>query len=386
MPDRPAMIRTDGSNAFAYNTMKVRVPAIIREVAVLNPDYPVSIQTTLAQLASNIESDQPIPLIDMFSPDFEQWALSYAPYAGDTWLNTDWFFAEIYCYRLLIQVVRWWETGRDPFTPKKFAELGSPELWERIEEVVSSADQPFEERLLALVYAALWSNRMDLSFAASQSHGTKNADDDLLVDDSVAVVRHLLDHNGDIHMIIDNTGTELAMDLALADGLLQRAGNRIIIHPKMHPTFVSDATASDILTLIEKIRSQTGAAVRHFGDRLHQAFETGRLRFAPDFYWNSTRLLWDMPLHLVNAFQTASLVIIKGDANYRRMVGDILWPPETPFATVTDYFPAPLLALRTLKSDLVVGLPSGLVEHLDSTDPHWRTNGRRGLIHFRAVP
>jgi uncharacterized protein with ATP-grasp and redox domains len=384
MPDRPAMLRTDGSNWFAHNTMKVRVPAILRETEALNPDYPTSISTALVQFAHDMENDQPITLIDALSPDYEQWATSYAPHAGDTWLNTDWFFAEIYCYRLLMQIVRWWETGRDPFAPKKSAELGSSELWERIEEVVSSVDQPFEERLLKLVYAALWGNRMDLSYKASQSHGTKSAEDDLLVDGAAAVVRHLLDHHGDIHMIIDNTGTELAMDLALADGLLQLADNRVIIHPKMHPTFVSDATASDILTLIDKIQGQTNSSVRHFGDRLHQAFETRRLRFAPDFYWNSTRLLWDMPPHLVNAFKTASLVIIKGDANYRRMVGDSLWPPETPFATVTDYFPAPLLALRTLKSDLVVGLPSGLVEHLDLSDPHWRTNGRRGLIQFRV--
>lgn len=383
MPDRPAMIRTDRSNAFAHNTMKVRVPAIIREVAALNPDYPTLIQTALARLARDMETDQPISLIDPLSPDYEQWTVSYAPYAGDTWLNTDWFFAEIYGYRLLMQIVRWWETGRDPFAPKKVAELGSPELWERIEDALLLVSKPFEERLSGLIYSALWGNRMDLSFAASQSHGTTSADDDLLVDDAPSVVRHLLDHGGDIHIIIDNTGTELAMDLALADAWLERAANRVIIHPKMHPTFVSDATGWDILTLIEKIRSQTGSAVRHFGERLHQAFEAGRLRFAPDFYWNSARLLWDMPPHLVKVFQTASLVIIKGDANYRRMVGDILWPPETPFATVTDYFPAPLLALRTLKSDLVVGLPPGLVERLDLTDAHWRTNGRRGLIQFR---
>jgi uncharacterized protein with ATP-grasp and redox domains len=385
MPDRPPMIRTNGSNAFAHNTMKVRVPAIIRETEALNPDYPASIRAALMQFAHDMENDQPIPLIDALSPDYEQWAASYAPYAGDTWLNTDWFFAEIYSYRLLMQIVRWWETGRDPFSPKKAAELGSQELWERIEEVVSSTDKPFEECLLGLVYAALWGNRMDLSYHASQSHGTKSAEDDLLVDDAAAVVRHLLDHHGDIHMIIDNTGTELAMDLALADGLLQLSGNSVIIHPKIHPTFVSDATASDILTLIAKIQGQTNSSVRYFGDRLHQAFETGRLRFAPDFYWNSTRLLWDMPPHLEKVFQTAALVIIKGDANYRRMVGDILWPPESPFATVTNYFPAPLLALRTLKSDLVVGLPTGLVEHLDATDAHWCTNGRRGLIQFRAA-
>ena len=63
-----------------------------------------------------------------------------------------------------------------------------------------------------------------------------------------------------------------------------------------------------------------------------------------------------------------------------RVVGDALWPPETPLASVVDYFPAPLLALRTLKSDPVVGLPAGLAARLDGVDPDWRINGKRGVI------
>src|SRR6185503_3994149 len=105
MPDRPPMVRTDATNAFAHNTMKVRVPAIIREVQALNPDYSPLIQSALSQLAESMENDQLIPMIDSLAPDYEMWAACFAPYAGDTWLNTDWFFAEIYFYRLLIQAV-----------------------------------------------------------------------------------------------------------------------------------------------------------------------------------------------------------------------------------------------------------------------------------------
>lgn len=383
MADSPTMVRTDPSNAFAHNTMKVRVPAIIREVAALNPDYPPEIHSALLRLAEDMENDQPIPLIDSLAPDYEAWDALYRPYAGDTWLDTDWFFAEVYAYRLLMQVVRWCETGRDPFAPQKTAELGSAALWERVETAVSWVGKPQGEFLHHLVHAALWGNRMDLSFAASQAHGTVSDADDLLVDDSAAVVRHMLDQTGDIHLIADNTGTELAMDLALAAALLDQAANRVIIHPKMHPTFVSDATAPDVLALIERIRVQPVSVVNTLGERLHRAFEAGRLRLAPDSFWNSTRLLWDLPPHLEDVFRCAALVVIKGDANYRRMVGDILWPPETLFADVTGYFPAPLLALRTLKSDLVVGLPPGLAERLDAADSHWRSNGRRGLIQFR---
>jgi uncharacterized protein with ATP-grasp and redox domains len=383
MPDRPPMVRTDATNAFAHNTMKVRVPAIIREVQALNPDYSPLIQAALSQLAESMENDRPIPMIDSLSPDYEMWASCFASHAGDTWLNTDWFFAEIYCYHLLIQAVRWWETGRDPFAPKKNAELDNSGLWTLLETVLAPPGEKSEDKFMRLIHHALWGNRIDLSFAAAQVRGTTVNNDDLLVDDSHTVVQHILKTTGNFHLIADNTGTELAMDLALVDALIQEPDNRVILHLKMHPTFVSDATVPDVRHLIEKIRVHPNPTVQAFGLRLDNANQEGRLRFAPDFYWNSARVLDDMSSHLVDVFRSAALVMIKGDANYRRMLGDRLWPPATPYASVTSYFPAPLLALRTLKSDLVVGLPFAMAERLDIEDPQWRTNGRRGLIQFR---
>ena len=79
----------------------------------------------------------------------------------------------------------------------------------------------------------------------------------------------------------------------------------------------------------------------------------------------------------------ADLVILKGDANYRRLLGDAHWPPTTSFAAVTGYFPAPLVALRTLKAEIIVGLQPGQVERLQAEDPAWLVNGRRGLIQCR---
>jgi hypothetical protein len=74
------------------------------------------------------------------------------------------------------------------------------------------------------------------------------------------------------------------------------------------------------------------------------------------------------------------MVIFKGDANYRRVIGDALWPPEITVGEATGYFPAPLLLLRTMKSDALVGLSKGLTDRLDAADRDWRINARRGLI------
>lgn len=376
----PQAIPTDQRNWFANNTIRVRLPKIIREVQEGNPDFTPDIQAALDRLHDDLQNDAPIPMIEMPAPDYEQWEQAYADHAGETWQQSQWFFGETYFYRLLIEIVRWYETQRDPFTYIKQMELNNPALWDMLNKVLATRGQPAEDRLPALLTAVLWGNRIDLSYAASLAHGTSSTDEDLMVGDQEAVTEHLLRKRGTVHFIHDNTGTELAMDLALADALLEGIADQVILHLKMHPTFVSDATLHDLHHFLRLIESgQHGSEARALGQRLTAAFNAKRLRFAPDFYWNSSRFLWEMPAHLRATFEGSTLAIFKGDANYRRVVGDALWPADTPLRHVIGDFPAPVMLLRTMKSDPVVGLPTGMAEKLDTIDEKWRYNGRRGV-------
>jgi len=74
------------------------------------------------------------------------------------------------------------------------------------------------------------------------------------------------------------------------------------------------------------------------------------------------------------------LAIFKGDANYRRLVGDLHWDHATPFDSIVSYFPSPLVALRTLKSELMAGLQPGQRDNLQNQDPNWLTNARWGIV------
>jgi hypothetical protein len=146
--------------------------------------------------------------------------------------------------------------------------------------------------------------------------------------------------------------------------------------------FVSDATERDVWDLVAAMRAKGGAAA-DLALRLAAAFDDERLRVLPDFFWNGPRFLWNRPDRLARELDQAAIVVFKGDANYRRVVGDAIWPDGATFADATAYFPAPLVCLRTMKSDALVGVPVSRTEELDRLDPEWRINGRRGVIQGR---
>jgi len=79
----------------------------------------------------------------------------------------------------------------------------------------------------------------------------------------------------------------------------------------------------------------------------------------------------------------SSLIILKGDLNYRKLLYDGKWEPTTSFSEATgDFKPAPFLALRSLKADVVAGLREGQAESLTSKEggPSWMTSGKYGMI------
>jgi uncharacterized protein with ATP-grasp and redox domains len=379
---RPTPIQTNSSNEWANYSMKVRAPKIIEDIQTQNPDYPKPVQDALKILRHSIENDAHIPMIDLPAPDRDEWAVIYVDYAGDTWLNSEWFFAETFVYRHIMQAVRWWENYRDPFAPKKAEELASDTLWSFLDLALADRTLDYEERLAKLLFYALWGNRIDLSYTAGIAHGQVGAADELIENHTDHILVHLHDHaaGGVVHIVGDNTGTELAADLVLVEALLERV-DQVMYHVKMHPTFVSDTTVPDFHRMLSCMEGQS-ADTKALATTLNDALDSGRLRLIPDLYWNNSRWLWDLPPRLYSTFKDATLVILKGDLNYRRAIGDAIWSPGESFAEAVSYFPAPLLALRTLKSDALVGSTAELEARLNASDPKWRFSGRYGVIQF----
>lgn len=86
-----------------------------------------------------------------------------------------------------------------------------------------------------------------------------------------------------------------------------------------------------------------------------------------------------MPSDIIADLQKSTLCFIKGDANYRRLLGDREWPLSLPFGQVVSYWPCPVAPLRTLKAELGCGMAAEKVQAARERDPKdWMVTGKYG--------
>ena len=395
----PPSIRSDIPGTWAHSTTSVRMPATARRTLVEN-DFPPDIAARVEALAEAIPNEAIRPLYQP-APDTDQWNAHLTPFLGLDWLTPPWFLVETYFYRRLLEATGYFAPGPghalDPFAyQKQQGLLTTLDTTNHIAEQLTAwnARGWQEEAVAKLLAIDLWGNRADLSLWPAGESGDQPQTMDwetavahTLADDTAAAVRHLgRQRPARVDFLIDNAGVELVADLALADYLLSvDAAELVVCHVKPHPTFVSDAMISDVQETARFLAAQEHDATAAFGRRLQAYLADGRLRLQDHAFWVSPLAFWQAPAGLRAELSQSDLILSKGDANYRRLLGDRLWPYTTPFAAIMDYTPAPLLALRSLKAELVAGITAAQIARLDQEDPTWMVNGRWGVIQF-ALP
>lgn len=389
MPDQslPPFLMTSDPGSFARNTILKRKLRIILQVLADNA-YPPAIVAALELFRDEITSRPIQPLVES-SPDVPDWNHELARYAGKTWLEIPWYFAETYFYRRLLEAVGYFQPGQgqgcDPFEKQKAGQMEgdvrrlSP-IWEQFTTLETGA------RFEALLHSSLWGNRADLSnftvMVKARSGLATVAERYLILIDHTEQVRDLLAGGMPrVDFICDNVGSDLLFDLALADFLLrQRWVQEIHLNLKNQPFFVSDAMPADARRTVDLLKVALSPGLQALGAHLDEDLSTGRLVLATDPFWTSWQMFRQMPVHLQQELASVGLVLVKGDVNYRRLLDDRHWPPTTRMEDVCGYFPAPFVALRTLKGEIMVGLQPGQSQNLQAEDPTWLINGKRGVI------
>jgi len=331
-----------------------------------------------------------------------EWKEILKPYIdnGDTWLSAPWLVTEFYAYRRFIEAIGYYDKTNkdtylwDPFLVAKRAGLDSSvNSADNMLEKITKLPKTREGVALAAAFA-LWGNKMDLSIWPADAENSSMdvfanilhaADENLLHDDTDKLTEYCetLRERGDgqIDIIIDNAGFELVTDLALADHLVASGVAQVVTFQlKSHPTFVSDALEKDLLETVEHYASldkEMFPNAHEAGIRWQRYLKEGSWVCHEDNFWVQPSAMWEMPEPLRSEMKSrCNLAFVKGDANYRRLLGDRYWDYSAPFQDVIGcYFPCPVCSLRTLKAEVGCGMAKEQVDRAKGLDEEWMTNG-----------
>lgn len=179
-----------------------------------------------------------------------------------------------------------------------------------------------------------------------------------------------------ITILSDNTGLELISDIIFCVFYLYLNRTSTINYIiKESPVFVSDITEYDMKYTIEWLSFHSNVYIQEVSKLLQDFIEKGRFRFIPQYTLGTCLSMWNIPTSLYSLFNESTLIISKGDANYRRFLNDSHWKYDTDCKEVLSYLPTPVVLLRTLKSNCLMGISEDLQKKARQLSQNWDING-----------
>lgn len=407
--------------SFGYTTATQRWPTILRKAsdAVVaaykestDPETVTQGKQIVRQILGLIEDILANKRLEPFIstlPGLQSYNETLAKFGHTHWLTAPWLFSECFLYRVVDVIIKsqsnWTQFDvfevqkRGAFTASSNGVYNLVPRYKELSESKPSESKPSElyPIFYELVEVALWGNAIDLSLLANAtledlqsrqgSDAIAEAANNVLCNDLPQAWQRLLSApTKRVDFVLDNAGFEFFTDIVLGLFLLDsKLADKVVFHCKTRPWMVSDTMLKDYPLFLEDIRSfpEHRDEINYLVDRLEQYKEKGAFELEENEFWcvdldyanispKETKYggaqLWEY-------FQDSALVIVKGDLNYRKLTADRQWPKDTPFTTaIRDLATSGvhLLALRTCKADVCVGLAPGKDEELSA---YWKSQG-----------
>ncbi|XP_042226243.1 damage-control phosphatase ARMT1-like isoform X2 [Homarus americanus] len=359
---------------------------------------------------SKLTQIHPVCLV-VFTDDTDLWNRQFEKYISvygmpPKWFTAPWLYVECYMYARIHEAFYLCNPLRefDPFEEqKKKSLIDSHAATESLATHVLSlcsriptlTEEQLKQSVTQLIEVSVWGNRCDLSLS---SGADRTQETDLLIsldklrsniiennlDSLWQLLVALPEDQRDIVLVLDNAGFELVTDLCLMTFLTEAGlATSVTLHPKTRPWFVSDTTHKDLVWTIDRCREDGGSA-GEMANKWLTYLSDGRWKVSENKFWTTDLDFADMSQiepELYSQLSKASLIIFKGDLNYRKLTGDFDWPTTTSFeCALRSFSPAPVLALRTAKGGPVVGLAPGVSERIADVTRSWNTSGDYGMI------
>ncbi|XP_075168556.1 damage-control phosphatase ARMT1-like [Haematobia irritans] len=404
-------------SSFAYYTFRYRLPNTLETLLKsmqheLNVDiYPkdeVSRTCDLvAKLKKQLENNGSFEKLPENDHDSELWNNFITNLEPDaSFFSICWLYAECYLYR---KIYSFFEISTsllkdyDYFSPQKInaLKISTDAMKELLQSITNESSYENFSHILKL---NLWGNKCDLSISSGQEikpldnlhKQIDSLNENILIDESAQIWdclnEPLNSKSKSVDFICDNAGFELFTDLVLARYLIEnKLADEVRFHVKALPWFVSDTTHQDILFTLKYMEEQENADILNkFGKQCSRYFNDGIFKVCPP---NAKEYFWTTPYEfhrmaeisptLHTQLSSSSLIISKGDLNYRKLLGDFNWDPTKDFVSCLRGFnPTNLCALRTIKGPVICGLKSGQAEQLLLKNKDWMFTGEYAVIQF----
>lgn len=445
----PSLYYNDDKLSFAYSTVHKRWPLIIEgaikdvtDTIATKPTLATSGETILDSLKSILVSFKNDEVVRPFNseefglnPDLSHYnsSLESIDRQPVTWLTGPWLYLECYLYQLInIQFISSTETFWHTFdifenlknSTFKQSELGVLELCKRYQVLHQQLDENVDKETLKLLFhefidISLWGNATDLSLLAGNvtlediksvqgAEVRKKNEENILVNDLDQAWSYLTTKGMNrIDIVLDNSGFELFADLIFTLFVLDsKLVNEVHLHCKEIPWFVSDTMPKDFHALLAQLvdkefypnihqNSGDSRAIQFLHSKLVSYHQSNQIVIKSNPFWTLDYNYWNLAKSgdLYDDLLASSLVIFKGDLNYRKLTGDLQWDKSTPFTTAIQGLAKsklPVLSLRTCKADVVVGLEKGVNEKLiekykamgNEVGEFWSSSGKWAVISF----
>lgn len=381
------------------------------------------------------------PELEYFNDDVEAWNRALEANKLDDgspprYFDSPWLLVECYLYRKIKEAALQTKHLKmfDPFVEQKQAACRAalPQMvaianhLADVEKVInqsSSQSHPSERSEFSLfIQLALWANKSDLSISGMSAdkilqhkrpsdirEPIENMQDNILCDNISEVwfkaqslkdkIRSGSSDNNPVYIdiVADNSGYELYVDLCLLHflallfcGPTFSESLKFRIHVKRMPWFVSDSIRQDVEWLISFLTApEQDAGLQSVGRKWRKFLDSNSWEMHDHRFWtlpNDFAEMQSVAPDLYSTLQKSSLIVFKGDLNYRKLTGDRKWHILTPFrVALREFSPASLVALRTAKADTVVGIEDvNIFAKINNNElpRDWMISGDYGFIQY----
>ncbi|KAH8290195.1 hypothetical protein KR054_000928 [Drosophila jambulina] len=393
--------------SLAYVTFRERAPALIRDIIVfLHEREPDIVKEcgdyahfdlkrtvwSLELLREDMIENREFEIFRVKSPDTESWNEFLNALADDRnqWFSAVWLHADCYMYRRIWTIFQRSDTlvDYDYFGEQK--RLAARKTMQLMKSILGSTRdlKRSKENFQRMLKLSLWGTRNGWETDVRHHDALAEFESGLLADQSAAVWRDLRRAYDPVYVdiVTDNAGFELFTDLLLGDYIIRsRLAQRVRFHVKAIPWFILDATHKDFHWLLDFLRDNKYPELQEFAGLIQQhLLDRSFILCEKNYFWTSgydfSHMKQVQPCLYVYLSE-ASLVIFKGDLNYRKLLGDINYSSTDSFADCLRGFqPASVCALRPIKTDLYCGLEVCQVEWLNEDEPEWQLSGEKAVI------